>query len=246
MTIISTPDQGVQGSSPPVHGIGPLDGRLPEQMPSAGSMTGKDILHVLRKRKWLIILTALIISAVTSGVTLLWWLYAPLYTAVARLVVTPPTPSELRGQATLYNQEIMNRLMETHARLALSDPVLQNAAKNPLLTKTAWYNKDREGAVERLAEDVSVRPVPGTNYIQVSLMAKAVTYEHRTDLAQIVNAVSEEFEKYSRSSISSARVKNIVELKKVQDGLVSDRNNVLTRIRGIQQAKMSWPSSFGR
>jgi len=192
-----------------------------------GGLTGKDILRILRKRLWLILITSLAIIGVTCVATGLWYYYAPLYTATAQLVVSPGGEVLRAGRPTQYGQEIMTRIMRTDAALALSDRVLSQALKNSKVTVTSWYQKDKKGALDRLREDITVEPVTGTNYIRVSMTGRAVNAREKSDLAEIVNAVAEEFESVSRDVIRGERKEDIDNLRRQQDEL----NTTLSQVR---------------
>jgi len=198
-----------------------------------GGMTGKDVLRILLKRFWLILITSSAITGAICVATLIWWLYAPLYTAVAQLRVTAPVTSGLRGAPTQYGQDIMNRLMQTHAAVAMSSPVLTAATRTPEVTRTAWFNKNKEGAVDRLFKEIKVSPQTNTDYIRISMTARAANDAQKTDLAEIVNAVAREFEKFSKQSISRERTDDIDNLRKRREGL--ERELARTR-RDVQTA----------
>jgi capsular exopolysaccharide synthesis family protein len=175
---------------------------------------------------WLIMTTALIVTAITFVITLLWWLYWPMYTAEAALWVTPPNVGPLTGNPELASKDIMDRLLRSHAQMVMSNPVLEKAATNTRLTNTKWYNEDKTNAVRRLAKEISVNPLANTSYIQVSMTAKAVSDDDRTELAEIVNAVAEEAEKYSSSGSRVDRQGEIDRLKTLGDSLRTDLDNI--------------------
>jgi len=178
--------------------------------PSSGpAVTPQDILRILRKRKWMIIITATVIAAVVFVATLLWYLYWPLYTAAAQLQVTPPINNPMVGGIGLAPKDIMERLLESHAQVAKSNMVLEEALRDPKITRTRWYAKDKINAVERLYEDIDVRPMAGTSYIQVSMTGRAPTLEERAELADIVNALAQAFVKVHQATISGQRRKDI-------------------------------------
>jgi len=159
--------------------------------------------------------------------TALWYFYAPLYTATAQLVVSPAGEVLRAGAPLQYGQEIMSRIMRTHAALAVSNRVLNEALKNSKVAATDWYQKDKDGALERLREEITVAPITGTNYISVSMSGKAINKRERIELAEIVNAVAEDFQKISRDVIRGEREEDIANLNRQQQEL----NTTLSAVR---------------
>jgi len=229
MDTIPTRDQIPQMSGlagPPMPGgRGPIGPAAPPP-----AITGRDILRIVRKRIWMILVTWLVVLVIMLGLTLLWWLYAPYYTAAARLTVAPPKSSELAAEVRLYSGDIMKPLVETHAQLVLSHPVLTRAAEQAKLKDTDWYRKNPTKVLERLADDLRVGPVGNTNSIQISLTARAVNDDQRTDLADIVNAVAEQFVAFSKGSIQEDRKQDIDNLTQARDLLDSRRENIRRQI----------------
>ena len=196
-----------------------------------GGPTGKDILRVLRKRFWLITITACGIIILTCAATGVWWLYAPLYTAEADLLVTPPAGNELRPGAPIeYSQEIMSRIMLTHAAMAQSDQVLNAATEDPDVVRTAWYNRNKKDVVIRLHKDIEVSPVAGTNYIRISMTGLAANEQQKKELADIVNAVASKFESFSKQAIAFETGEDIKNTQTQLDKLQTDLANVRTEI----------------
>jgi succinoglycan biosynthesis transport protein ExoP len=171
------------------YGVGSSRPFPPSAARSAGfAFTPKDILRILRRRKWLIILSLLIFTIASGVSTWLWLQYAPFYTAQALLVVNPPKTTELRGESLSVNQEQMDRRMLTYARAAVSDNVFADAAKK--IRQTTWFanamrSDPNTNIVHVMMEEISVVPILKTNFLQVSM-----TGQHREDIAKIVNEVA--------------------------------------------------------
>jgi len=201
--------------------------------PTGGAITGQDVLRILRKRKWMIVLTALVITLLTFVGTLLWWLYAPMYTAVARLEVIPPKGPQWSAGPQLYSKEIMERLMLSHAQMALSEDVLAKAVATTDVRETKWFQKDRDKAVQRLTEDLNVRPVPGTQFIEVRMTGTAPTDAEKTDLAQIVNAVARQYEETNSQTITQQRRRDIEEWNREKLSLQEEMERVQRRREDI-------------
>ena len=99
-------------------------------------MTGKDILRILRKRMWMIIITSITVISLVLAVTLIWYIYAPMYTAVAFLLVSPPVEGTLGSSDRLYGKAIMQGLVMSHVQMVLSQPVLSSALETKEIRRT--------------------------------------------------------------------------------------------------------------
>jgi len=168
-------------------GVGP-------SMQEGPGLTGRDAVRILRKRMWLIILSLVITTAVAAGTTVVWLVYAPFYTAEAYLQVNPPKASELTETAHQPTKQVMDRLTRSYAQLVKSDSVLNNAVREPGISRTAWYRKqDPSEVVQELDEQLKVSPVPDTFFIRVWMTDPAGSDQERAQLADIVNTVCDAF-----------------------------------------------------
>lgn len=183
-------------------------------------------MRVLRQH-WLLILLSLVVCSVLAGVgTFLWLTFAPMYTATAYIAVLPPKSSELSDTQRLYNEQIMDRLVQDAAAIVKTDPVLTDALKNSEVTKTQWHTRIGAGdRIEELADEISVGVVPNTNYIRVSMRGF-----NRGELPTIVNAVCKAFEEDTLAQVSGTRQEQIDRLTKERDNLQEQLDNILQRI----------------
>src|SRR4030042_826328 len=98
----------------------PIRDRVPQIVPAAATLplrpvrpatsvpaglTGRDIFQILRKRKWLIILSTVIATFLAVVITVLWLKYSPLYTVQALLTVEVPKATELNTAQQIYGME---------------------------------------------------------------------------------------------------------------------------------------------
>ncbi|MDY6914243.1 MAG: polysaccharide biosynthesis tyrosine autokinase [Planctomycetota bacterium] len=195
---------------------------------AAAGLTGRDVLRIVRKRKWWIILSVLISSAITTAVTLLWSLYAPFYTTSAYVEVNPPTRGALAGAPGLYGKDIMDRLVMDHSRMVKRQNVLDRAAKSERMTNTAWYRKDPGGVINRLIDKIGVSPVANTNFIQISMTGTAPDDQDKVELAEIVTAVAEAF-------VHDTRVIATEGLLTQMEQLTSERGNYQTDLDAVRR-----------
>jgi len=158
--------------------IGPPRAAAPS---GAGGMTAQDVVRIIRKRKWLIVLSVLICLAVAATVTQLWLMYSPLYTARAYLGVNPPGETDLRPG--VLTGEIMDRHKMSVARMAQTEPVFQKTIEKSEVKTTSWWRENLADPIPSLVKATSVTPIRETNFIELSM-----TGPNKKELAEIVNA----------------------------------------------------------
>ncbi|MCK4625088.1 MAG: hypothetical protein KAV00_07255, partial [Phycisphaerae bacterium] len=107
-TMIPTREQSPQLTTPVRRPLQPS--------PVVSGITPKDIWRIIRKRKWMIILSLVICAAVMGTVTLLWWLFAKGYTADAYLHVAPP-PVSMMQLSPQHNKDVVERNKQSQAAL---------------------------------------------------------------------------------------------------------------------------------
>jgi len=119
--------------------------------------------------------------------------------------------------------------------------VLVEALRDPRITRTGWYAQDKINAVERLYEDINVKPMPGTSYIQVSMTGRAPTEQARGDLADIVNALADAFVKIHQATISGQRREDIQAWNEQKDKFAADLARVRTKAK-LRKSAVSVPT----
>jgi len=194
---------------------------------SSSGLTGRDILQILRKRKWFILFWVVLFTVLTAVATLVWAMYAPLYTAEALLEVTPPKASQLTASRDLYGKDIMDRLTGMAADMVKSTAVLDDALKSQEVKKTAWYRETRaDRAIQELAEALRVSPEPNKNFVRIRM-----TGSNKKDLPEIVNAVAEAAERDSQKAQSKTHEKTMLRLqaerRKIEDKLRQVRKDAV-------------------
>jgi capsular exopolysaccharide synthesis family protein len=200
--------------------------RLRSAAPTGGGMTGRDILRILRKRKWLIVLSVLGFAALAALGTYVWMVNWPLYTAEAFLMVNPPQGAEVGGGATMYPREIMDRVVMTQVRfMSRSEFVFSKALEDPNfhVQETNWFRRQRpERRVIELMDAVDIMPVTNTNFIRISM-----TGLDANELTTIVNAVA-------RSAVAENTTTTSEENRQMFQRLEDERkdqNAKLSRVR---------------
>ena len=190
----------------------------PVMSPSRGAVTGftgKDFMHMLHRRMWLILICLGIVLTLTAVATWLWRRYAPSYTAQAMLLVNPPKGTDLRNATGDIRDGSMDRRMTSYARSIKTAGVLEEAFD--AIQMTDFYEKAIEDGdfVSALLEEVDVEPIPKTNFLAVSMSGS-----NRDDVTEIVNAVA------------AAATKNIQDVSNV------DKNARITRLEQERDVQM--------
>jgi capsular exopolysaccharide synthesis family protein len=155
---------------------------------------------ILRYKKTIAVTFLAIAVPALIGV---WTLLNPNYTAAAKIRVRPIIPrlvfnTDDNGTIPLYDS-----YKNTQASIILSPKVLQRVLDRSEIQQTTWY-KDPGGLsrkqglpLERLARTMEVRPERATEVIDVNM-----TYQNAGEATVIVNAVLEEYLKFTRENSS--------------------------------------------
>ncbi|MCD6303672.1 MAG: polysaccharide biosynthesis tyrosine autokinase [Planctomycetes bacterium] len=218
MTVIPTrqqPPQIARASSLAVRRVPAAPGR------GEGGLTGRDVLRVLRKRKWLIFFSLVICISLSVLATLLWLQYAPLYTSSAMLEVRPQETTRLRPEREVVPTDWLSSLAAKYVSLTLSESVLQAAISTDRVRNTTWFQKSPDDAIQRLVDELSVAAQPGSALIVISL-----TGTRKTELPEIVNAVAEAAQNRSMELATSGTQDQIRQLRTERASLDEQRDRV--------------------
>ena len=201
MSGLSTRDRAIQVARGP-QGIV----RAMPPAPPGGGITGKDVLRILRKRKWLILICVTFFTAAAVITTALWLKYAPLYTATAYLRVK--APANILARTDVIRGEELDRRKATFVALAKRQTILVKAAKTKEIKATSWYGQDPQEVVARLFDEIKVSAIVDTHLLRISMRGRVPK-----ELPEIVNAVAKVFEEISKAAAREDHFDNINELK---------------------------------
>ncbi len=205
--------------------LGAPGGRQPES-----GLSGRDILRVLRKRKWLIILTELFFISLAVGATLIWLQYAPLYTTDALLEVRPEASTAMRPDRSIYPTTMLEVLATKYASLVGSETVLQTALSSDRMRPTTWLQKSPDDALLRLQETLSIAPISTSALIRIS-----ATGTNKNELPEIVNAVAEAARDQSSEIANRGKQDQIGQLRKERVSLADQRDRVRADMAKLQR-----------
>ena len=186
-----------------------------------GGVTGRDILRILRKRKWLILFSLIICIGLSVLATVLWLQYAPWYESTAWLKVRPPQVTVINPSRDVMQTTYLDTLAAQNVNLAKGESVLQAAIANDRIRNTTWFQKDPDRAIQRLQEELKFSVPPGTGLIAVSMMGA-----NRDELPEIVNSVAEQAQERARELASQSTQDQIRQLRTEQASLTEQRDRV--------------------
>jgi len=160
-----------------------------------------ELLASILRFKWTILIVFVLVAA--PAIAAIWTQVAPKYKAQAEVRVRPIIPylvfkTEDSGMIPLYDS-----FVNTQVAIIKSSAVLQRALDRPDVRQTQWYKNPPKSLpqrlqgnppdlpIERLGDNISVRPRKETELIDVSF----IDYSAK-DAKIIVDAVLEEYIKY--------------------------------------------------
>ena len=203
---------------------------------AAAGVSGRDIIRILRKRKWLILIFIAAFTAIALVATFLWSRYAPSYSAYAIIAVKPPASNPLVTGDPTYGTASLERRKRSLVRMVKRLSVLQRAIKDDKVRKTQWFRKEPVSAVARLTRSISVSAIRETDHIEIAMTDVAVTGRDRTDLAEIATAVADAFVEETREAATQDRFQSIEQLHEEREDLIRKTNVLTTKIETNQRS----------
>ncbi len=222
MSLIATREQMPLSARPP-------GGQRPRTNAPQG-LTGGDLLRIIRKRLWMILVILLLCVVAAAVTTWLWLAYSPLYTASADLGVVIPG-SDLTAAPSQRNEEI-ERYKLTIAQMAKSDLVLQTTLNRDQVKATQWYLDHRERLVPALFDATSITPVRDTILLRISM-----TGHDPREVAEIVNAWADAFVRETERLSTGDTTRSIERLRNERTNMVNQMAHISSQIEAILAAK---------
>lgn len=183
------------------------------------------------RQKWVLLATFVLISSVT--VPVIWSLVTPEYRATAAVRVRPTIPRivfdvpEKNGMVPLYTS-----YLNTQVSILRSKQVLERVLDCEEVKATEWYRQSPRSLrvllggsspnrMERLRDSLEAGPRRNTELVDVAMAAR-----FPGDAKIIVDAVVEEYKRYTDEELSEHE-------KLVFDTLRSERSNLLAEINSL-------------
>ena len=211
--------------------------------PTGGSgLTGRDIMRIVRKHLWLIIIILTVFTLASIGGTWLWLKKRPTYTSTVLLGVHPPKdvyatdPRNVAGDLEI--------LKESYVRLATVEDVLRKAINSDgveeedaadvesarkrsgasgsglaldRIRKTSFFSGGLTGTMSLLQNKLAVASLRDTNLIRISISGP-----NPTELPEVVNAVGDALVSVTRQRSRSRRAGQMQSLKDRLDEITGE------------------------
>lgn len=194
----------------------------------------RHLLREILRFKWTLIATFLFVSV--PAIAAIWMLIKPVYQAKAEVRVRPVIPhlvfkTEDSGMIPFY-QSFLN----TQVAIIRSPTVLQHVLDQKDVQQTKWYKQPRRSPfrqpdtpLERIRKDLSVRPRPRTEIIDV-----AFTALNPKDAEIILNATLDNYIKYVSEASDKTKdelYRQLVEKYTSLEQEITGREVVLAKLR---------------
>jgi len=164
---------------------------------AGGGITGKDILRILRRRMWMIIIVSLVFVAIAGVTTFFWLRFAPYYTADAFLHLNTRTNPMQDDVNRMLTRDLTDRMLLSWVRVvnqeAVYQEVLREGGSDYNIRGTTWYQMHSDNPARELQKQV--------NFTSSAAMGIRISMTGRdpADVARIVNAVAFQAERRARA-----------------------------------------------
>ncbi|MCL2701200.1 MAG: polysaccharide biosynthesis tyrosine autokinase [Phycisphaerae bacterium] len=200
---------------------------------ATGGITGKDILRILRKRMWMIIIISLLFVAIAAVSTFFWLRISPLYTAESYLQVNIRTNPMKDEVVNTLSKDVMDRLVNTQILVINQDilysDVVRDSSPQYSITGTEWHRARSDTAVRDLKDEVKVSAA-------FSAIRISMTGRNPEDLARIVNSVAHHATLRSRDRAEAITEGMIRLLVNERAAISNSLANVHTRMAAARPA----------
>ncbi len=198
--------------------------------PTGAGLAPRDLVRIVRKRIWLILLTFLSTCALVGVGTALWQVYAPQYRAEAYLAVSPPQNNFFSADmSTMISKEVIERYKRSQAQLVKHEEVLREAANDKRVQDKVWYRTHRDRVIETFISDLDVAALPETSFIKLSMKGS-----DKKELPDIVNAVADAFVTFAAKPTRRDREDAVAKLTAEKDRLTKMLTAIREDMRGLR------------
>lgn len=205
------------GLAPVPYQNAPLEaGNVPA---SAGTgLSPGEIWRILKQRKITVIVTFLLLMALSVLTTFLVLRYAPAYPAVALMELTAPEDPMQIAQ-DLADRDSMKLLLETEARKIKNPSIFNKVIALPEIKSTNFYNwyksrGEEPEAVDDMMNLVSVAPIPDSQLIRI-----AINLRHKDEAVKVVRSIVDQYLQTFQQSERDATQQRLEEFKERREEL---------------------------
>ena len=175
-----------------------------------GALTGREVMRIIRRRKWLILGCLGVMAVLSVGGTILWRRYLPFYSTRAYVGLNAPTYSMLTRPGYI-TADAIDRYKKSNAALVKTTTVLRKALRRDNMKKTRWYErlqrKDPELrlALIELEDEIGISLMPDTDILGIGMTVATSDRRDVEELATIVNEVAEAFVEQANMDVDRKR-----------------------------------------
>ena len=207
-------------------------------------MTGRDVMRVIRKHLWLILIFLVVFSIASIVGTRFWLKYSPTYRSTVRLGVSPPrvnvfatATQNVASDLDIQKQTYVNvAKIESVLRRAINKDESEEGTNRDRIRKTSYFRGDLTGTMSLLQDKLSVSSIRDTNLIQISLSGS-----NPNELPEVINAVADALVYHSVQQAKQARVDQMKTLTVRLEELTSEisaRQKSIEQIRGASEVPL--------
>lgn len=212
---------------------GPFVEQSSQHLPEFGGVTAVGLL----RRKWMMLAVFVLVAG--SAIPLIWKSVQPEFSSTATIRVAPLAPRVLYKTESNSMIPLYQNYLNTQVSIIRNPSVLQRVLDQKEIQETSWY-KEKPFALlgnppthmERLAEDLVVRPRQNTELIDVTMTTKMPKEAKR-----IVDAVVQQYRESSDGILRETELQRFEtlrnELRSAQNeinGLIDERFNIADRL----------------
>lgn len=198
---------------------------------AGGGVAPIDPIKLIKQYTPLLVICVFVGAVLGLGAHLVLKQVAPRYESYVLYEVFPPNPDPTElDQNAKYNQDELERFMNTEVQIMTSDEVLQNTVKDPAVeNQTEWAKQFKQqgqsyvhAAARELRKRLSARALSNTNIIRLSMSGTSAV-----DVATIVNATNRAYfeDMKMRDNISS------VDQRQALQRLLADKRDSIQRMQ---------------
>lgn len=162
-----------------------------------GGLGPADAWRIIKQRKWLVILTFVLLYLLVCGVTFVVYQYFPAYTSEALIEMLPVREGPLSLNELRVEPNVIKTQLETEARKLKSRRLVGDVLKLPQVKETnfyKWYDGDLLQMQDDLASMLVSAPVPESTLVRVSLATRT-----RSDATLIIQKLIDAYLAESRT-----------------------------------------------
>jgi polysaccharide biosynthesis transport protein len=200
---------------------------------AAAMITPKEILGILRRRIWMIIIVTVAITLVVGALWFLELRYHPAYTSQGLVqCLMPVQPDILAGAQPLPSDRIIALQTESRAMDLKNETFLSRVLQRTRVQGTVWFKsfgEDRIARMEEFKKCFFARPLRDSEFVVVSMTARKPE-----DAKLVLDEALEEFRNQMLATSTSEINEDLLALQQESDALqkkIGEKRLDLSRLR---------------